>query len=419
MPTHVACVGDSITAGVGSSSSAKSYPGQLQTMLGSGVQVGNFGHSGATMLTAGDLPYVNQSEYTAATTFVSNAGANAVVDVIIMLGTNDSKSYNWTASGGGTRVQGFMTDAKALVDHFANLSTHPRVFVALPPAAYTNTYAITDSVIKNEINPALSQVATQTGSPVIDVYAPTSGHSSYFPDGVHPNDTGCTLLAKTMYDGLRAGDGGGAGGSGGGVGGRGGRGGSGAGGRAAGGAGGGAGGSGATGSGGSGGATTGSGGGAASGSGGASPATGGTVGGTGGTVGGTGGAPVGSGGVGSGGSSAGSGGASVGSGGTSSGSGGSSSSSGGVGSGGVHAGSGGTNPGGSVSGSGGVAGMATSSGDAGCGACDLGRGDASNVAGPALLLLILGSCRRRRHASDRRGRSERAQPPAHDGASSG
>jgi hypothetical protein len=68
---------------------------------GTGVKVMNFGRNSATLLSTGDLPYINQTEYTSATTFVSNAGASAVVDVIIMLGTNDSKAYNSmpTASG--------------------------------------------------------------------------------------------------------------------------------------------------------------------------------------------------------------------------------------------------------------------------------------------------------------------------------
>jgi len=92
--THVACVGDSITQGVGASSANTNYPADLQGLLGPGVSVMNYGHSGATMLSTGDLPYQLQPEYTSATSFVSGAGATATVDVIIMLGTNDSKDYN-------------------------------------------------------------------------------------------------------------------------------------------------------------------------------------------------------------------------------------------------------------------------------------------------------------------------------------
>src|SRR5690349_1550962 len=93
-PTHVACVGDSITQGVGASSGSTNYPANLQKLFGDSVKVGNFGHSGATMLSAGfgDAPYQSDTEYQAASSFVTNAGAGAVVDVIILLGANDSSS---------------------------------------------------------------------------------------------------------------------------------------------------------------------------------------------------------------------------------------------------------------------------------------------------------------------------------------
>ena len=172
MPTHVACVGDSITAGTGASSTAKNYPGDLQGLFGSSVKVSNFGHSGATMLSTGNTPYIKQSEYTSATNFVSGAGANAVVDVIIMLGTNDSKPVNWNASGGGTQATQFKTDCGKLIDHFAGLSTHPVIYLALPPTAFTNTYTIDGAVIKDQIIPVLKQVAMEKGLATIDVRRP-------------------------------------------------------------------------------------------------------------------------------------------------------------------------------------------------------------------------------------------------------
>jgi lysophospholipase L1-like esterase len=200
-PTHVACVGDSITFGLFASSPTASYPSVLQTMFGSSVQVGNYGHSGATMLSVADLPYQNQPEYTNATTFVSGAGASAVVDVIIMLGTNDSKSYNWMV-GNGTRAQQFVADCGAMVDHFASLPTHPLVYLALPPRAFTNTYGISGAIIHDQILPLIQQVAAAKGVPVIDVDTPTAPHPELFPDGVHPNDTGYALIAQVMHDAL-------------------------------------------------------------------------------------------------------------------------------------------------------------------------------------------------------------------------
>jgi lysophospholipase L1-like esterase len=223
-PTHVACVGDSITSGFMASSAAAAYPSVLQTLMGSSVQVMNYGHISATMLSVGDLPYQNQPEYTAATAFASGAGATAVVDVIIMLGTNDSKSYNWMV-GTGTRAQQFVTDCGAMVDHFASLATHPLVYLAFPPRAFANTYGISGTIIHDQILPLIQQVATAKGVPIIDVDTPTAPLSNLFPDGVHPNDTGYALIAQVMYDGLLAAGGTGGPGGAGGVSGRGGTGG--------------------------------------------------------------------------------------------------------------------------------------------------------------------------------------------------
>jgi lysophospholipase L1-like esterase len=185
------------------SSAAAAYPSVLQNLLGSSVQVMNYGHISATMLSDGDLPYQNQPEYTAATTFASGAGATAVVDVIIMLGTNDSKSYNWMV-GTGTRAQQFVTDCGAMVDHFASLPTHPLVYLAFPPRAFANTYGISGTIIHDQILPLIQQVATAKGVPIIDVDTPTAPHPELFPDGVHPNDTGYALVAQVMYKGLLA-----------------------------------------------------------------------------------------------------------------------------------------------------------------------------------------------------------------------
>ena len=55
-PIKVACVGDSITQGSGAQK-GKSYPAQLQGLLGEGYLVGNFGVSGRTLLKKGDFPY--------------------------------------------------------------------------------------------------------------------------------------------------------------------------------------------------------------------------------------------------------------------------------------------------------------------------------------------------------------------------
>ncbi|MDE6039482.1 MAG: hypothetical protein K2F75_05805, partial [Paramuribaculum sp.] len=82
--TRVACVGNSITFGYGlSDPAAESYPSRLQEMLGPDFIVGNFGHSGATLLRRGHRPYNELPEYRAALDFRPDVA-------VIHLGVNDT-----------------------------------------------------------------------------------------------------------------------------------------------------------------------------------------------------------------------------------------------------------------------------------------------------------------------------------------
>ncbi|HVY26472.1 MAG TPA: GDSL-type esterase/lipase family protein [Polyangiaceae bacterium] len=204
-PTHIACVGDSITAGSGASDPSKNYVSQLQALVGNAVQVKNFGHSAATMLgpTYGDLPYVQQPEYAAATTFVSDAGANAVVSVIIILGANDSKPFNWEPQGKPKNDQQYKTDYLAMVDHFLNLPTKPTVYVGLPLSTGNNPCcSIRGDVIHDQEIPLIKEVAMMKHVPIIDLNTDTANHPEYFGDGVHPNDGGYVVMANLVKKGL-------------------------------------------------------------------------------------------------------------------------------------------------------------------------------------------------------------------------
>ena len=66
----VACVGNSVTFGYGLANPAEdAYPAQLQKLLGEGYEVGNFGKSGATLLSKGHRPYILQKEFEDANSF--------------------------------------------------------------------------------------------------------------------------------------------------------------------------------------------------------------------------------------------------------------------------------------------------------------------------------------------------------------
>jgi lysophospholipase L1-like esterase len=179
------------------------YPEDLQGLLGAGVQVQNFGVSGTTMQSTDFAAYQNTSDFTAATEFVADAGTGAVVDVIIMLGTNDSAAFYWNAS---TSPAQFTKDCAALIDHFTSQGTHPVVYLATPPTAYVAGFTASESLIEDPIIPIIRQVAAEKGMPVIDVHAATAGLPNDFVDGIHPTDTGYALVASTMEKGLLAED---------------------------------------------------------------------------------------------------------------------------------------------------------------------------------------------------------------------
>jgi lysophospholipase L1-like esterase len=198
-PIRVACVGDSITFGAGiANREVNSYPAQLGRMLGDKWEVRNFGVSGATLLTKGDLPYVKQRAYTDALAYKPDV-------VVIKLGTNDSKHQvpggekspdNWTHKAD------FLPDYKDMIAAFKNANPQVKVFVCLPVPAFPGHWGINDTTIREEVNPLARQVAQDTGSTLIDLYSALNGDKRLFPDTVHPNAAGATLIAAEVYRAL-------------------------------------------------------------------------------------------------------------------------------------------------------------------------------------------------------------------------
>lgn len=88
-PQKIACVGNSVTFGYGlANRDHDSYPARLQALLGEDYLVGNFGRSGATLLSRGHNPYVKTEEYRKALEFLPDV-------VVIHLGLNDTDPRNW------------------------------------------------------------------------------------------------------------------------------------------------------------------------------------------------------------------------------------------------------------------------------------------------------------------------------------
>jgi lysophospholipase L1-like esterase len=188
-PVRVACVGDSITAGVGTSK-GNSYPDQLSRMLGENWVVKNFGNSGSTLLNHGDKPYQKQAEFKKALEFQPNV-------VVIKLGTNDTRPQNWKFK------DEFVADYKGLMSQFAKLPSKPRIFLC-PPAPLPegkSKFGHNEARVLEEI-PMIDQIATEERAGIIDIHGALKDHPEMFADKLHPNAMGATVMAKTVFKAL-------------------------------------------------------------------------------------------------------------------------------------------------------------------------------------------------------------------------
>jgi lysophospholipase L1-like esterase len=88
-PIRVACIGDSITQGVGTANQDfHSYPAQLKRMMDPHWEVVGFGYSGATLVKSCKNTYHKTPMLERALRFQPDI-------VVIMLGTNDAGPVNW------------------------------------------------------------------------------------------------------------------------------------------------------------------------------------------------------------------------------------------------------------------------------------------------------------------------------------
>ena len=198
---RVACVGDSITEGFGIGNPGQDgYPAQLGRLLGPACNVMNFGASGTTLTKHGDHPYWNSPRFEAAKAFAPQI-------VVIMLGTNDCIPRNQAPL-----KSDFVADYKDLIQTFANLDSHPKIWICtiapVAPADYAkqhNLYmqSIDGPTVETVGVPMIVQIASDTLTPLIDVHAALEGHFDLYCDSVHPNSKGAKVIAQTVYDAIK------------------------------------------------------------------------------------------------------------------------------------------------------------------------------------------------------------------------
>ena len=185
----LACVGDSITEGVGAGG-GNSWPDQIRKLLGDKWDVKNFGVSGTTLMKSGDSPYQKTGAFSGAKAFNPDV-------VVIMLGTNDTKPQNWK-----NFKNDFAADCKDMVAQFASLPSKPRIYVCYPPyIAKGGNWGINEPNTLEEI-PVITEVAKALKLGVIDVHEALKGKDALIPDNVHPNAGGATLIAEAVFKAL-------------------------------------------------------------------------------------------------------------------------------------------------------------------------------------------------------------------------
>ena len=186
----VACVGNSITYGYGiENREQNSYPSVLQRLLGNGYKVGNFGHSGATLLSKGHRPYIQQEEYQKALAFAGDI-------VVIHLGINDTDPRNWP-----NHRNDFVKDYLTLISSFKKANPKARIVIArMSPLSHRHPRF--ESGTRDwhaEIQQAIALVAQQTNAQLIDFHEPLYHFPQMLPDAVHPNAQGAAILAQVVY----------------------------------------------------------------------------------------------------------------------------------------------------------------------------------------------------------------------------
>ncbi|MCR5581350.1 MAG: hypothetical protein K6F66_07155 [Pseudobutyrivibrio sp.] len=194
---RITCAGDSLTYGSGvlKTRGIDSYPAQLQTKLGTGYLVSNYGLRNATASADGDLPYIESDEYK------ESLKSNPDI-VILMLGTNDAKTYNWDEAS-------YEAGLKEILSSYQNLKSEPIVYLMRSPYCYASDggeiaeYDIQTSVVAEDLGAVVDRVAKEAGVQIIDLYSVTEGQDELYTEGIHFNEHGYDLMADTVEEAIK------------------------------------------------------------------------------------------------------------------------------------------------------------------------------------------------------------------------
>ena len=190
---RVACIGDSITWGFTIMNRRKySYPSVLQEKLGSDYEVRNFGYNDASARFDADTPYIKKGVYRESLEWNPDI-------VLLMLGTNDTKSRNWNP-------EIFHKDYLKIVESYQELPSRPRIVLIAPIRIFLRMniplLGVYPHTMEEGVRPIIREVAAEKSLELIDLKDLFSD-STYMMDGVHPQREGAKMLAEAIYKGIK------------------------------------------------------------------------------------------------------------------------------------------------------------------------------------------------------------------------
>ena len=206
--TRIACCGDSITFGLMATDPQISYPSVLQQLIGEAYRVGNFGKSGATVISDYEevvnryLPYLKTPEYAAA--LMSEPDI-----VVVMLGMNDGNpTHHFNEENGGAISENYLNLYKEtyqkLLDNIRSLPQKPQIYMAKTTAMKRVVgEKFSEDYIKNfnenlkKIRQVQEQIAKEQNITLIETVNDRE-NLEFYQDGCHLSDAGYEQLASVI-----------------------------------------------------------------------------------------------------------------------------------------------------------------------------------------------------------------------------
>ena len=141
------------------------------------------------MMSTSDHPYMQEQAWRDAKAFNPDI-------VVIKLGTNDSKDFQWNQ-------QQYERDYQLMIDTLRALPSKPQIYLCTPIRAFRDKWGITDSVIVNGIMPSIQKIAKKNKLTVIDLHSVVTDRADMTSDMIHPNDKGAGRMAEAIANVIR------------------------------------------------------------------------------------------------------------------------------------------------------------------------------------------------------------------------